>query len=174
MSYLHKDYLQDLSVFCQGKEIPQYGPFWMLCGMTMGKLFEPENRTNFNSPANFICYLYGLNLIDQGVHYYYPSLLADWRLSSLPFLDSRGCNQGHGGWAGKPNSILHFAKDPSYISRAQPIDIPNELLKSYIKYFLFSYLSSIFDKRTLNPEELLARLRSDPDCEEVRVFSNEK
>lgn len=171
LNYIAQDYRHDLSVFYQGDEVPKHGPFWMLCGRSMGNLFEPQNRIQFNSPSDFLCCLYELNLIDQGIFNYYPALHIDWRMSCLPFIDSRGCNYGHGGFTSNPNSILRFAQDPSYIPRAQPVAISSDQLKSYTGFFFFDYLPGILDSHKLDPEELLAQLKDDPSCPEIRDFA---
>lgn len=174
LPYSHEHYRHDLSVFCSRAikdiEVPEHGPFWMLCGMTMGCLYDPQNRDSFMSPSDFLCYLYELNIINQGIYTYYPTLHFEWCQSSLPFINSRGCSYGHGGWTSRPNAILHFAENPSYISGAKPVDISRNQLVNYTNSFFFDYLPNTLSRRILNPEELLAHLKEDPDCGEVNDF----
>ncbi len=172
LNYISQHYLNDLRVF-HGEDIPQHGSFGMLCGMTMGKLFEPQCRVKFTSPSDFLCCLYELNLIYRGISRYYGNLRTDWIISNPPFIDCGGCSSGHGGWLrGQPNSILRFARDPSYVSGAQPVEITNEQLKGYTQYFLGDHLTKIFAREILDPDELLARLIEDPSSSEVRNFAS--
>ena len=77
--------------------------------------------------------------------YYY-----EWCAKSEPFINSRGCKSGHGGFTSAPNSILRFAKDPSYVPRATPVAISNEQIMIYLDYFCAEYL-----KQTIPPSFLL-------------------
>ena len=172
-NYIQNDYLNDLRVF-DGDDIPQHGSFGMLCGMTMGKLFEPQNCSRFTNPSYFLCCLYELNLINQGIYTFRRDLHFEWQESSLPFLDCRGCDSGHGGWLCRPNAILTFAADPSYVPRATPVEISNELLKDFTKYFFEHYLVDVFDQTTLNSNEFLARIIGDSSCPEVQAILKEE
>ena len=168
--YFPAQYLHDLGVFYQGNDVPQHGPFWKLCGMTAGNLFEPERVKLFTSPSDFLCCLYFLNLLNQSIFTYFRKHHPYWAASCAPFVDTLGCSYGHGGWTHSPNSILRFAKDPSYIPRAQPIGITEEHLTNYARFFFSEYLESIFSdqcQEALNSSDLLKHLRDDPDCIEV-------
>jgi len=172
--YFPAKYLQDLGAFYQGKAIPLHGSFWMLCGMTAGNLYESNNIKNFYSPPDFLCCLYFLNLINQGIYTYYPECHGYWRVSCAPFVDSRGCSYGHGGWSSNPSSILRFAKDPSYIPRATPIEISPDQLEQYAEYFFSKYLPSIFEtypRNIFSSNDLFKHLQDDLDCSEVRQYS---
>ena len=168
--YLPTQYLHDLSIFNGGKELPEHGPFWMLCGMTIGNLFEPEKRFLFTNPSGFLCSLYALNLLNQGIYTYFPDLLNQWSSKVIPFVDIRGCHSGHGGFTHAPNSILTFSRNPSYIPRARPIELDKDIM-DYTQYFFFAYLPTIFDGqegRSLEPSILLDYLKSDPSCLELQ------
>jgi hypothetical protein len=145
-NYFPQQYLGDLGTFCQGHSVPPHGPFWMLCGMTMGNLFEPQNRELFTNPADFLCCLYGLNRINEVIYNHFCHLHAYWCSKSAPFVDCTGCDHYHGGWLGNPDSILQFAQDPSYIPRARPVKIPEDRLQDFTQFFFFEYLPSIFSK----------------------------
>ena len=172
--YFPTTYLHDLGVFYKDREpVPQHGRLGMLCGMTMGNLFEPDRRPQFASPEDFLCSLYVLNVINQGIHTYFPTLHSAWRRRSAPFIDTRGCSYGHGGWSGAPHSILRFAKDPSYIPGAEPVTLTNEELTQYTRFFLFRYLPSVLGddgRDKLTPKGLLGHLMNDADCGEIRHF----
>jgi hypothetical protein len=164
--YFPDQYLNDLRAFNQGMEVPEHGPFWKLCGMTAGNLFEPEKVKHFGSPSDFLCCLYFLNLLNQGIYTYYRERHSDWLNICAPFVDILGCSYGHGGWTHSPDSILRFARNPSYIPRAQPVEITSEQLRSYTQFFFFEYLESIFatqHQQLFNSGELLKQLQVDAD-----------
>lgn len=56
--YFPSHYRQDLGVFVDAVEIPRNGPFGVLCGRTLGNLFEPSKRPRFASPSGFLWCLY--------------------------------------------------------------------------------------------------------------------
>lgn len=168
-TYFPSQYLLDLATFANSQAVPSSGPFWMLCGMTAGNLFEPDKRRQFIGPTEFLCCSYALNLLDQGIYQYFPHLHKAWRSHVAPFVDIRGCHHGHGGWTHRPSSIIVFAEDPSYIPRAKPIEIRADL-PSYITYFLYEYAPSILSSATadsFDPSMLLRQLQLDPDCIEL-------
>ena len=169
IDYIHNDYLRDLGRF-YGDGMPSHGSFGMLCGMTMTHLFAPKNRMKFISPEDFLCCLYALNLINQGLHVYYPEIHDEWLSKCLPFIDNRGCSAAHGGWTSEPYSILRIAKDPSNISKAKPVEIRHENLKGYIEYFMNDSFGDIFDTQSFNSQELIKKLKTDPSCYEINDF----
>jgi hypothetical protein len=156
--------------------------------MTLGRLFEPERRATFVSPSDFLCCQYYLNILHQGIYTYYREHHAMWRLGGIAFLDLRGCKYGHGGFNTGPAAILRFARDPSYVPDAQPIEIARKQLKQYMQYFFFDYVPSVYRCEFLqlqpagachaglaspiDPRELLRRLSDDPDCLELRTFAS--
>ena len=170
IEYFPKHYLDDLKKFDENPEIPSHGPFSLLCGMTMGNLFSPSRRGTYSSPTDFLCCLYSLNLVNQGIYTYNRNLHGYWSQYSVPFLDCRGCSHGHGGWTNTPNSILRFSEDPSFVTNAQPIEIPDYHLASYINYFVREYLPSIFERNNvfkIDIEDLFGKLKTDPNCSEL-------
>lgn len=165
-SYFPHKYLQDLAIFSQGINIPENGPFWMLCGMTAGNFFEPEKVKQYAAPSDFLICLYFLNLLNQGIYTHFREHHINWLSTSAPFVDTLGCSYGHGGWSHSPDSILRFARNPNYIPRAQPIEITATQLKNYTEFFLFEYVDSLFadyPRQAINPDELLKHLQEDPD-----------
>ena len=150
--YFPSIYRDDLRIFAGWKNltIPDYGPFDQLCGWTVGALFEPTQRIKYASPSDFICCLYVLNLINQSLYSMHSDYYYEWCAKSEPFINSRGCKSGHGGFTSAPNSILRFAKDPSYVPRATPVAISNEQIMIYLDYFCAEYL-----KQTIPPSFLL-------------------
>ena len=169
IEYFPALYRCDLAVFAGSAEIPLHGPFGALCGMTVGNLFEPAKRNAFKSASGFLCTQYALNLLDQAVYTYHPSLLSTWRLRVDPFVDIRGCHAGHGGWTHQPRSVLAFARRPSHVPRAQPVELEDEL-PAYVRFFFFDYLPSVLDAanhESISPTDLLGALQRDPDCNEI-------
>ena len=150
--YFPSIYRDDLRIFADWKNltIPDYGPFDQLCGWTVGALFEPTQRIKYASPSDFICCLYALNLLNQSLYSMHGDYYYEWCAKSEPFIDSRGCKSGHGGFTSAPNSILRFARDPSYVPRATQVDISNEQIMIYLDYFCAEYL-----KQTIPPSFLL-------------------
>jgi hypothetical protein len=175
--YFPLAYCEDLKAFSGASKVPSHGPFGLLCGRTMGALFEPANRDKYRSATGFLCTLYCLNLLHQGIYTHFPSAFNVWAIRVAPFVDARGCTHAHGGWNGLPNAILAFAQDPSYIPSAVPVHIENSDLSQYLSYFLFEYLPTVLPSyesmHLVDPTELLSRLRGDDDCAEIRQIAAE-
>ena len=174
VEYFPDHYRADLRVFAEGN-IPDHGPFWMLCGWTLGRLFEPGNVDKYCDPAGFLCALYELNLLNQGVHSYFPEDHALWLANSEPFPDIRGCSHGHGGFTHAPASILRFSENPRYIPGAQPIPISQERLREFTAFFVRTYLPAVCKHspfRALSPLPLIEQLVSDGDCPEFSRYAD--
>ena len=169
--YFPEAYRADLRVFAQ-RAIPEHGPFWMLCGMTLGGLFDPHRRGLYQDAAGFVCSVYALNLLDQALHCYFPGVHARWLAASEPFPDVRECSYGHGGVGFIPGSVLRFARDPGYIPRAEPIAITDERLADFTQLVFERYLSPESEpalRRSIQ-SQLVDRLLQDPDCPEFAEF----
>ena len=170
-SYFPVHYRSDLLVFAE-QDIPSSGPFWMLCGMTLGRVFEPGRPERYADPSGFLSVLYYLNLISQGVHTYFRADHGQWLALSEPFADVRGCPSHHGG-VSKPGSIIHFAKSPDYVSGAEPICLEDELLRGYAMLFFQSYIPGVCAKAhfaALESKALAQHLLRDPGCPEFAVY----
>ena len=173
--YFPSIYRNDLRVFSEWKSltIPDYGPFDQLCGWTVGALFEPTQRIKYASPSDFICCLYALNLLNQSLYSMHSDYYYEWCAKSEPFIDSRGCKSGHGGFTSAPNSILRFARDPSYVPRATPVEISNDQIQSYIRYFFNEYLNQKILSESFRKEDFvkfIEMLESDPDCDKLKRY----
>ena len=73
---------------------------------------------------------------------------------------------GHGKWTHSPDSILCFARNPSYIPRAHPVEITANQLRGYIQFFFFEYLEGLSPaqhQQLVYPDELLKHLHEDAD-----------
>jgi hypothetical protein len=185
--YFPIHYYSDFSLFFGRRaKIPTSHRETALCGMTLGSLFEPEKRARFVSPADFLCCQYELNLLHQGIYTYYREHHPMWLLGSSAFLDIRGCRSGHGGLTTNPGGILRFARDPSYIPNAQPVEITPKQLAQYTQFFFLDYLPSVYrgdflppqsctypsqQTSPIDPQGFLERLRNDPNCFELRTFA---
>jgi len=168
-AYFRQHYRSDLSVYSGTVVVPKHGPYWMLCGMTLGNVFEPGRPELFASAAGFLCTAYTLNLLNQGIYRYFRDDHLVWLATCPPFVDTRGCYSGHGGVTHTPNSIIRFAHDPSYIPGAMPIPLTKELLRKFGTFFIHDYLSEVRMRasfRTLTPTDLVNCLRSDASCPE--------
>ena len=175
--YFAKMYLEDLSVFHQSHQpaqFPKAGPFFMLCGRTMGSVLRPEQQVKFHSAADFLCCQYVFNLINQGLHQYHPGTLhRNWIYRAVPFVDVRGCPQRHGGMS-TPNSILQFAKKPPAGDAAQAVTIPSDQVAEYVGSFFYRYLPILVNSSSaikLDIDEFLSRLKLDADCRELCMFA---
>lgn len=167
--YFPAQYLADLVVFTD-RRVPQHGPFSSLCGWALSGLFAPANIKKYVDPAAFLCVLYNLNLLNQGIHTYFQQVHHCWLKVCAPFPDSRGCTY-HGGVTSAPSSVLEFALDPSYIAGAQPIEVPKNVLAKFTKFFLSIYLTQLCETErflALSPRRLIDRLSTDADCPEFR------
>ena len=175
--YFAKLYLEDLSMFLQSHQsaqFPKAGPFFMLCGRTIGSVLRPEQQVKFHSAADFLCCQYVFNLINQGLHQYHPGTLhRNWIYRAVPFLNVRGCPQRHGGMS-TPSSILEFAKKPPAGDTAQAVTIPSEQVAEYIGSFFYRYLPILVDSNSaikLDVGNFLSRLKLDVDCRELCMFA---
>ena len=176
VKYFPDCYRADLRFFAEGG-ILHRGPFRALCGMTLERVFEPGNIDKYSDPACFLCVLYELNLLNQGIHAYFPEDHPRWITTCEPFPDIRGCSYGHGGFTHAPASILRFSDDPSYIPGARPIHISRERLREFTDFFVRNYLSVVCEQshfRALTPLALVERLVSDGDCPEFSQFADLK
>ena len=166
-SYFPEHYRADLRVFA-GNTVPAHGSFGVLCGMTLGNVFEPGRREQYVGPEDFLCALYYLNVLSQGIYTYFPMDHAAWLANSESFPDVRACNHHHGG-VSKPGDILRFARHPEYVTGAQALDLPVQLLCSYRDFFMQTYIPDRCTRglfTELNARALLERLRQDADCPE--------
>lgn len=146
----------------------------MLCGMTLGRLFQPGAPNKYADPAGFLCVLYELNLMHQGVYTYFPDDHHRWVSLSEPFPDLRGCPSHHGGVA-TPGSLLRFAEDPSYIPGAESILLQLERVQDFTHLLFQVYLPTleqIADFAALSSSRLLTRLRADPDASEFSRYAS--
>jgi hypothetical protein len=174
-TYFYQHYGDDLKVFAEDR-VPLHGPFEGLCGMTLGRVFEPEYRKRYAAPDHFLCVVYFLNVLYQGVHAYFRSDYALWTSLSEPFPDVRN-TCGHGG-VSKPVDILRFARDPGYVPRATPLDLPKSLLAAYQGFFRHTYVPRLCELgrsgggfEALNPGALWERLSEDLDTPEWQTFA---
>lgn len=169
--YFPVHYQADLLIFGDGR-IPLHGPFLSLCGMTLSRLLEPDSIKKYIDPAAFLCVLYGLNLLNQGIHMYCREDHRRWLEVSAPFPNSRGCLY-HGNVTSSPSSVLKFAREPNGIRGGQPIDVPVERLNQFTEFFFRDYLPGLCQGEsflTLTSEKLAARLSADPGCPEFRQY----
>jgi hypothetical protein len=174
VKYFPDRYRADLQFFAEG-DIPHHGPFWMLCGMTLGRVFEPGNIDKYTDPACFLCVLYELNLLNQGIYTYFPEDHPLWIATCEPFPDIRGCSYGHGGFTHAPASILRFSDDPRYIPGARPIPISHQKLCEFTDFFVRNYLPVVCEQspfRALTSLALVERLVSDGDCPEFSQYAD--
>lgn len=165
--YFPKSYRSDLRVFTKGAT-PDHGPYWMLCGVTLGRLFEQGQPEKYADPVAFLCVLYELNLIHQGIYKYFRGDYLRWLEVSEPFPDLRGCPSHHGGIFA-PDSLIRFAKNPSYISRSESLDLRDEQLREFTCFFFGVYLRDLYDPvpfSRFTPSLLIGRLRADTSCAE--------
>lgn len=163
--YFPAKYHTDLRVFSNG-EVPTHGPFWMLCGWTLGGFLEPGRIKQYDSPEGFLCSIYQLNLLHQGIYTYFREDYPKWTALCEPFPDLRGCHSHHGG-VSSPASLINFVKNPSYTLGSKPLYLTDELLLEFTDYFFHHYLRSLCQKGKfvhLSSDGLAARLRGDPDC----------
>ncbi len=168
--YFPERYRADLRIF-SNCEVPKHGPFWMLCGWTLGGLLEPGCVERYASPEGFLCSIYHLNLLHQGIYTYFREDYAKWIALCESFPDLRGCHSYHGG-VRSPASLINFAKRPSYIPGAKPLSLTDELLMEFNDYFFHQYLRALCQQEKfihLSSDGLAARLREDPAC---REFAN--
>lgn len=170
--YFPAQYRADLSIFAEG-EVPDQGPFWMLCGMTLGRLFEPGRPERYFDSCAFLCVVYGLNLMHQGVYTYFPDDHQRWVSLVEPFPDLRGCPTHHGS-VSTPGSLLRFADDPSYIPGAKPIFLNPERVCDFTRILFRVYLPRLSEHAGfvgLTPSRLFEKLRADPDCREFSRYA---
>lgn len=165
--YFLSFYRADVRVFAK-EDVPFHGPFWMLCGRTLGRLFEPGQPEKYADPEGFLCMLWLLNLAHQGIYTYFPSSYWCWRAFCEPFPDLRACAYYHGGIF-TPGHLLSFAKDPSYVPRARSFDLEDNKVRAYFYYFFDEYLGRLahLDPTGFSPSGLLDKLRNDPASTEV-------
>jgi hypothetical protein len=122
--YFPKIYLKELRLFWGHRQLQDNGPQWVLCGMTMSEIFDPQKRKMYEYLEDFFSTLYCLNLINQGIHCYYCADFLTWCDKSVPFPDCL-CSSYHGG-VSTPQSIIQFIGAPFGISGASPIVITNQ------------------------------------------------
>ena len=82
--YFPAQYLADLAVFAD-QRVPQHGPFSSLCAWTLSRLFEPGSIKKYVAPVAFLCVLYNLNLLNQGIHTYFQQDHHCWLKVCAPF-----------------------------------------------------------------------------------------
>lgn len=183
--YFPSHYLIDFDLFTDNAKSSVSHGKAAACGMTLGRLFESGWRARFISPEDFLCCQYELNLLHQGIYTYFRDVYPHWVIQSHYFAHTRECKSGHGGFTSKPNSILHFARDPSYVPNAQPIELTGNRIREYTHFFFFDYLPAVFRgtylplrlcsysigrSQPIRPEELLQILKNDPDCREIAEY----
>ena len=174
--YFPQIYRQDLRQFCINLQgvVPKAGPFFMLCGRTISALLAPECREKFASPSDFLCCLYCLNLVGQGLHSRHEKNYWEWAGNAEPYLDCRACTSYHGYFLGPPNAILQTARNPMHVSGAQSVDIPAELISKYLQFFLPNYLPALMSpsfRYFENPQAFLDELKEDYHFKELAEFA---
>ena len=170
--YFPDHYRIDLHVSTKGT-VPDHGPYWMLCGMTLGRLFEQGQPEKYTDPVAFLYTLYELNLIHQGIYKYFRGDYLHWLDVCEPFPDLRGCPSHHGGIF-TPDSLIHFAKDPSCVPRAKPLDLQDEIGREFARFFLGTYLKNLCELAPFSrftPSELVEHLRTDTSCAEFSRYA---
>ncbi len=177
--YFSDHYINDLRLFAGGSDMPTHGPFGLLCGLTIGMIFEPNKIGEYSDPVGFLCSLYALNLLNQGIYTYFPEYHSRWLSRVAPFVDVRTCYAGHGGFYNHPDAIIRFARNPSYIPRAKPMPIDDQL-GSYVSFFLNRYLPDLMTQGShgttiegdhhFTSSALTNRLMRDPDCTELQLM----
>jgi len=172
--YFPSHYRDDLRLF-SAIDVPRHGPFGILCGMTLGRLFEPGQPEKYADPEGFLCMLWLLNLAHQGIYTYFPSDYQRWLTVCEPFPDLRGCSSCHGGVC-TPDALLRFARDPSYITLARPFELHDVKVREFFQFFFTKYLGVIVqdDGAAVNgfsAPELLERLCSDLASPEVSRYA---
>lgn len=171
--YFPGSYRDDVRAFAK-TNVPAHGPFWMLCGRTLGRLFDPGQPEKYVDPEGFVCMLWLLNLAHQGIYTYFPQVYWQWMSFSESFPDLRGCPFYHGNLL-TPGSLLRFARDPGYIPHAKPLELDEKRVRAFFNFFFNDYLSGLNGQyppgvRRFSPTELLAHLRNDPSCTEVSCY----
>jgi hypothetical protein len=173
--YFFDYYAQDLHFFAFDWDIPEHGPFGGLCGWTMGRLFDPSRVIQFIDPVGFLSTLYFLNLINQGIYTYLPEYREKWLFRAPSFVNILNCTCGHGGFSYRPNSIIRFTQNPSYVSKAKALPMDAALPK-YANFFFYDYIPNVMFSKHSKPDKhlfthiLLNNLISDLDCPELLKY----
>lgn len=113
-----------------------------------------------------------MNLLNQGIFTHFRSAFNEWSANVALFVDTRACSYGHGGWTGRPGSIIAFAAKPSHIPGALPINV-DSAVGWYAHFFLFEYLPTVACAECghdVQPAMLLNCLLNDPDSAELRTL----
>jgi len=161
--YFPDRYLADLKKF-SNKEIKGNGPKGMLCGRTMGNILDPKYRGQYKYLQEFLISLYCLNLISQGICTHFNEDFYAWCEISIPFPDCQTCASLHGGIS-RPDSILKFAEQPSYIPGAKPVQFDMEMVNKYLQFFFLDYFSKLEYKFIhVTSDKLISALIADKDC----------
>lgn len=174
--YFPELYRQDVEVFWRGMEHPSRGPWWMLCGRTLERLLGPGEREKYIDPELFLYALWLLSLTQQNIRMYSSGdCYEQWILLSESFPDLRGCHYAHGN-VNSPDSLLQFARDPSYIPRAKPLMLDEARARAFVHFFFHQYLGQLMQPdpdsgRAFSPAEMLERLRNDPGCPELARYA---
>lgn len=174
--YFPELYRHDVEIFWRGSEHPSRGPWGLLCGRTLSWLLGPGEREKYIDPEYFLYALWLLNLSYQKI-LSYTSGDRHWKWLSFgeSFPDLCGCHFAHGNVT-TPDSLLRFARDPSYIPRAKPLELHEARARAFVHFFFHQYLSRF---KLPNPDggqgfssaEMLERLRNDPGCPELARYA---
>ncbi|MCU7804197.1 MAG: hypothetical protein KZQ96_13450 [Candidatus Thiodiazotropha sp. (ex Lucinoma borealis)] len=158
-------YLEDLKGAYS--ELPNgSGPIEICGGIFFDNLCRPDAWTKLISPISFICCLYTLNLIHQGIYSHRYVVYNQWIERCVPFL--RSTCVYHGGVIYPYDHIEYVeAMLLKYANNTKLID--RSIISKYAKYMFYSYLPSL----QLNPfrvEFLIEYLTKDTDCQEVNAL----
>ncbi|MCG7930896.1 MAG: hypothetical protein N0E44_12670 [Candidatus Thiodiazotropha lotti] len=165
--YFPKYYEKDIEIFYQyndaADELPTVG-----CNKGLWSVFRSGLFSKVSHPTDFVCCLYCLNLLHQGIYNYLPGLYDKWCKVSAPFLNVQpSC--GASCSIHLPIQLLHQLNlnykniDDSYRSCS------SQQLSKYTQYFLYEYLKIITNSITKSVN-LAVKLSEDSDCDEVRRY----
>ena len=148
-SYFPDLYIEDLKNYHGNDSEPVSNG--MLCAAVLGDFHA--RKVKLTGYEEFFCCQYVLNLIYQGAYCYCDSGEAGLTNPPIPFLDIGMCSMRHGGML-YPKDILRHVR------------LSKTMLADFVKYYFFEYLPNLkVNEDTIN--DLLSRLRNDPDCEEI-------
>ena len=171
--YFPRHYSEDIRVFAIW-DVPPHGPFGVLCGWTLGRLFESGQPEKYADPEGFLCMLWLLNLAHQGIYTYFPIAYRRWLFFSEPFPNLRACVSFHGGLS-TPGSLLLFARSPDYIPGAKPLELDDRRVRAFYQFFFDQYVGKFAQDACegipFSLAELLTKLRNDPHCPEVSRYA---
>ena len=171
--YFPRHYRNDVHLFAE-TDVPPHGPFGLLCGWTLERLFAPGQPEKYADPEGFLCMLWLLNLAHQGMYTYFFNAYRRWLEFCEPFPDLRACPSHHGGLF-TPGHLLRYALVYRSMPGAITLELHEKRVHAFFNFFFNQYLGTLSQQgpyRTLrfSPMDLLAKLRADPDCAEVSRF----